>query len=56
MQVFVAVGLMSEYGISATWAVVGHLFLASCGSDDGPPHAEIMKAIEHFGAKVIPQL
>jgi len=27
-------GLMADYGISATWATVGHLFLDHCGSKD----------------------
>ncbi len=34
-------GLMANHGISATWAVVGHLFLASCGGEGISPHPEI---------------
>lgn len=35
--------LMETYGISATWAVVGHLFLAECAASDGRPHPEIVR-------------
>ena len=34
--------LMSKYGMTATWAVVGHLFLAECSNDEtGRPHSQI---------------
>jgi len=36
-------GLMDEYGISATWAVVGHLFLTDCRSQHGTKHPEITR-------------
>lgn len=36
--------LMERYEISATWAVVGHLFLRECTApDDGPPHPGITR-------------
>ncbi len=35
--------LMDAYGISATWAVVGHLFLADCSPNDGRIHPEITR-------------
>lgn len=34
--------LMSRYGISATWAVVGHLFLSECAAVDGTAHPEVV--------------
>lgn len=33
--------LMERHRISATWAIVGHLFLAECSSRDGHPHPEV---------------
>jgi hypothetical protein len=33
--------LCDQYGIPITWATVGHLFLESCESIDGPKHADI---------------
>ncbi len=35
--------LMEKYNISATWAVVGHLFLSSCKPIGGIKHPEIIK-------------
>jgi peptidoglycan/xylan/chitin deacetylase (PgdA/CDA1 family) len=35
--------LLSEFGISATWCVVGHLFLSSCSPQDGVKHPEIVR-------------
>lgn len=34
---------MARHGISATWAVVGHLFLDECEPVDGRPHPEIVR-------------
>jgi peptidoglycan/xylan/chitin deacetylase (PgdA/CDA1 family) len=34
-------GLLTEFGISATWLVVGHLFLDRCDRADGLKHPEI---------------
>jgi peptidoglycan/xylan/chitin deacetylase (PgdA/CDA1 family) len=35
--------LLAEYEISATWCIVGHLFLASCSERDGVKHPEIVQ-------------
>ena len=35
--------LIEDYGIRATWAVVGHLFLSECQSVDGHKHPEITR-------------
>lgn len=35
--------IMDRYGISATWAVVGHLFLGACEQIDGVAHPEIRR-------------
>ncbi len=35
--------VMEEYEISATWAVVGHLFLPRCGQSTGMKHPEIVR-------------
>ena len=35
--------LLSEFDISATWCIVGHLFLSSCTPRDGVKHPEIMR-------------
>lgn len=35
--------LMETHGISATWAVVGHLFLSSCTPVEGRKHPEIRR-------------
>ena len=35
--------LMEEYHIGATWAIVGHLFLASCAPVEGRNHPEIVR-------------
>jgi peptidoglycan/xylan/chitin deacetylase (PgdA/CDA1 family) len=35
--------LLAEYEISATWCIVGHLFLASCSERDGVKHPEIVR-------------
>lgn len=35
--------LMDRYGISATWATVGHLFLDGCEAVDGPPHRDLIR-------------
>jgi peptidoglycan/xylan/chitin deacetylase (PgdA/CDA1 family) len=35
--------LLSEFDISATWCVVGHLFLSSCAPQDGIKHPEIVR-------------
>lgn len=35
--------LFDDYGIAATWAVVGHLFLDECSRVDGRPHPEIVR-------------
>lgn len=44
--------LFSKYHISATWAIVGHLFLERCEADgDSTPHAEIVggeKALQEW--------
>jgi peptidoglycan/xylan/chitin deacetylase (PgdA/CDA1 family) len=36
-------GLFERHGISATWAVVGHLFLDRCSREDGQVHPEIVR-------------
>lgn len=33
---------MEKYDISATWAIVGHLFLAECSAVDGTKHPEVV--------------
>jgi peptidoglycan/xylan/chitin deacetylase (PgdA/CDA1 family) len=35
--------LMRRHGISATWAIVGHLFLSECTATGGRPHPEIVR-------------
>ena len=35
--------LMETHGISATWAIVGHLFLSSCSSGEEGKHPEIRR-------------
>ena len=35
--------LMSDYDISATWAIVGHLFLGDCSPVDGRNHYDIIR-------------
>lgn len=35
--------LMEKHGISATWAIVGHLFLSSCAPVEGRKHPEIRR-------------
>lgn len=35
-------GLLEEFGISATWCVLGHLFLDQCRASNGVKHAEIV--------------
>ncbi len=35
--------LFSEFDISATWCIVGHLFLSSCTPRDGVKHPEIIR-------------
>lgn len=35
--------LFERYSISATWAVVGHLFLSSCEHCEGRPHPEVAR-------------
>jgi hypothetical protein len=37
--------LLEKYNISATWAVVGHLFLKECNSKDGQKHIDIPRSI-----------
>ncbi len=34
---------MDRHGISATWAIVGHLFLESCAPVDGVPHPDVVR-------------
>lgn len=34
---------MEEHGIAATWAIVGHLFLAQCSATNGLKHPEIVR-------------
>lgn len=36
--------LLEKYNISATWAVVGHLFLKECNSVDGQKHPDIPRS------------
>ncbi len=36
-------GLFTEFGISATWCTVGHLFLNSCSTDRKVKHPEIVR-------------
>jgi len=38
-------GLMERYGISATWAAVGHLFLSGCDPVGGTKHPEIERPV-----------
>jgi len=35
--------LLVEFDISATWCVLGHLFLDQCEAGDGPKHPEIVR-------------
>lgn len=35
--------LLEEYGISATWGIIGHLFLSSCSPVNGMIHPEIIR-------------
>lgn len=35
--------LMAEFGITATWATVGHLFLSQCHRDRNIPHPQIVR-------------
>ena len=35
--------LLDRYGMPATWATVGHLFLSSCERRDGQPHPELAR-------------
>lgn len=35
--------LFAEYGVSATWCILGHLFLDRCGPVDGVKHPEICR-------------
>ncbi len=35
-------GLLEKYSLSATWAVVGHLFLSECKATNGVKHPEII--------------
>lgn len=35
--------MFAQYEISATWAVVGHLFLDRCESSNGRPHPEVVR-------------
>jgi hypothetical protein len=35
--------LFEKYQISATWPIVGHLFLDGCSSDSGLPHNQIVR-------------
>ena len=35
--------LLAEFEVSATWAIVGHLFLASCSAVGGRKHPEIVR-------------
>lgn len=37
--------LLEKYNISATWAVVGHLFLKECNSINGQKHTDIPRSI-----------
>lgn len=36
--------LLSKYGISATWATVGHLFLGRCSPVEGVKHPELVRS------------
>ena len=42
--------LLAEFDISATWCIVGHLFLSSCAPRDGVNHPEIVRPAKggHF--------
>ncbi len=35
--------LLAEFGISATWCIVGHLFLSACAPQEGVKHPEIVR-------------
>ena len=35
--------LLDEFSVSATWCVLGHLFLSSCERVNGKPHSEIVR-------------
>jgi peptidoglycan/xylan/chitin deacetylase (PgdA/CDA1 family) len=35
--------LLAEFEISATWCIVGHLFLGACAAKDGVKHPEIVR-------------
>ncbi len=35
--------LLAEFDVSATWCIVGHLFLASCAPTEGVRHPEIVR-------------
>ena len=43
-SVAAVLALMERYEISATWAVVGHLFLDRCEPVDGTPHPDVRRA------------
>lgn len=36
--------LLEKYNISATWAIVGHLFLEECNSEGGQKHSDIPRS------------
>lgn len=36
-------GLLIEFGVPATWCIVGHLFLDLCGASNGVRHSDIVR-------------
>ena len=43
--------LLEKYNISATWAIVGHLFLQECNSTEGQRHLDIPRSVYTWYAK-----
>ena len=47
-SVYELLSLLEEYGIPATWAVVGHLFLDQCDKINGTAHPDMLRYKENW--------